>query len=107
MDHKDHNVDHFLKAWKDSKDIETFLDKRIDLPNPNMIRDHLEALPEEERKSAFKELSEIMAKLDVHAKAIKENLKEIEEQMAQTKSAENMCISYEKAKRTTGKKTDE
>ena len=102
MDH----VDHFLKAWKNSKDIEAFLDKKIDLPNPDMIRDHLEELPEKEKRKAFEELSSILAKLEIHAKVVGEKLEEVEAQMKQTKSAENMCVSYEKTKDMTGKKDE-
>ena len=103
MDHSKCEVDRFLQAWKSSKDIEAFLDKKIELPNPDMIRTHLESLPEEEKLNAYDELSSVLSKLEEHKKEIEEKLKEVEEQMEQTKSAENMCISYEKAKGTTGK----
>ena len=96
MDH----VHQFIKTWNKSQqegqDIEMFLDKRIDLPNPTMIRDHLATLPDQDREEVRKQLIVILGKIQVHAEGLTQGLADIEEQMAKARSAQDMCVSYEK-----------
>lgn len=99
MDH----VDHFLKAWKENANIEAFLEKKIDLPNPMMIRDHLETLSDEAKAPVYKELMAILNALEAHAAEMVQGLKETEELLSQSRSAQNMCTSYEKANLTSNK----
>ena len=96
MDH----IDHFLKTWNATKNIEAFLDKKIELPNSDMIRIYLEKLPSEEKQEVCIKLQSILEKIEAHAKKIKQGLTEIEEQLAQTQSAKDMCVSYAKAHAT-------
>lgn len=93
MDH----MDHFFKAWKESADIEAFLEKKIDLPNPTMIRDHLETLSDDAKAPVYKELMSILTMLEAHAQKMTQGLAETEELLSQSKDAQNVCVSYEKA----------
>jgi len=89
-------IDQFLKAWNASDNVDMFLEKKIDLPNPKMIRDHLESLPQEERGAVHNQLASILGTIESHTETISQGLASIKEQLEQSRSAQNMCVSYEK-----------
>ena len=96
MDH----VHHFIKTWnkgqQDGQTVEMFLDNKIDLPNPTMIRDHLASLSEDEREPVRKQLMSILQEIEAHAARLSEGLADVDKQMAKARSAQNVCVSYER-----------
>ncbi len=99
-------VDHFLKKWNNSKGIEEFLDQKIDLPSPDVVRDYLEILPEDERTSVYKELVSILQQLETHVIKMEQGLDETEEKLSQVQLVQDMCVSYEKADAMNNKSQD-
>lgn len=94
------DVERFISEWKKAQTPEAFLEKGVELPDPQTVRDYLEALPAKEQQNKRNALADIMASLENHSKMLEREMAETAKQMKDNKEASDACVSYSKADKT-------
>lgn len=94
------DVERFIKEWNTSDNPESFLEKGIELPDPQTVRAWLDSLPVKDRHDKEQALTDIMVALENHSKKLEQELRETAKQMKDNKEASEACVSYSKADKT-------
>ena len=93
-------VDKFIKEWKNSPSISSFLDKGLEFPNPQEVHDHLDTLPSPKQEKLRGELTEIVEILEKFSREVSASMEETSSQINKTKAAKQASIAYTKADKT-------
>ena len=93
-------VDKFIKEWKNSPSISSFLDKGLEFPNPQEVHAYLDTLPPTQQEKLRGELTEIVEILEKFSREVSASMEETSSQINKTKAAKQASIAYTKADKT-------
>ena len=93
-------VDKFIKEWKNSPSISSFLDKGLEFPNPQEVHAYLDTLPPTKQEKLRGELTEIVEILEKFSREVSASMEETSSQINKTKAAKQASIAYTKADKT-------